>query len=76
MKQIRDNIFELTFEDLGKPAKAGDVKVTDFGTVIIDVADLEYISRMRDQGYQPTFFVSRSRPLGGRFVVVSRQQKA
>ena len=76
MRQIRDNIFEITFTELGKPTKRGDVKVTDLGKVMVDVADLNYASDMLEKGYEPTFFISKSEPLGGRFVVVSRQHKA
>jgi hypothetical protein len=76
MKQIRDNIFEVTYSDLGKPGKKGDVAVKGFGTVMLDVADLRYIDDMKVLGYEPTFFVSRSAPLGGRYVVVSRQHRA
>lgn len=76
MQQIRDNIYRVTFAELGKPSKRGDVKVDRLGTVMVDVADLNYASNMAAMGYEPTFFVSRSEAMGGRYVVVSRQQKA
>lgn len=76
MKQIRDNIFQVTFSELGSPKKKGDVKMNGLGTVMVDVADLNYADKMATQGLEPTFFVSRSEAMGGRFVVVSRQQKA
>jgi len=43
---------------------------------MLDFADLRYIKDMSGLGYEPTFFVSRSEPLKGRFVVVGRQEKA
>ncbi len=76
MRQIRDNIFEVTYSELGKPSKRGDVKLDGFGTVMIDMADLDYASNMAEMGYEPTFFLSKSAALGNRFVVVSRQHKA
>ncbi len=76
MRQIRENIFEVTFTELGKPSKRGDVKVDGFGTVMIDMADVDYAATMKDLGYEPTFFLSKSKVLGNRYVVVSRQQKA
>lgn len=76
MKQIRDNIYQVTFTELGKPKKKGDVKLAGLGTVMFDVADLNYVEKMTGLGFEPTFFVSRSEAMGGRYVVVSRQQKA
>jgi hypothetical protein len=76
VRQIRDNIFEVTFSELGSPKKKGDIKLDGLGTVIIDVADLNYVTTMRELGYEPKFFISRSEKLGGRYVVVARQEKA
>jgi hypothetical protein len=76
MRQIRENIFEVTFSELGKPSKRGDVKLDGLGTIMIDIADLNYASKMTEMGYEPTFFVSRSAPVGNRLVVVGRQHKA
>jgi hypothetical protein len=76
VRQIRENIFEITFSELGQPKKRGDVKLEGLGTVMIDAADLNYAGEISKLGYEPTFFVSRSKPLGGRFVVVGRQEKA
>ena len=76
MKQIRDNIFQVTYSELGSPKKRGDFKLNGLGTVMFDVADLNYVETMTGLGFEPTFFVSRSEAMGGRYVVVSRQQKA
>ena len=76
MKQIRDNIIQITFTELGKPPVKGPVIVEGFGEVMLDEADMRYIATSTNQGYEPTFFVSRSNPLQGRYVVVSRQEKA
>ena len=76
VRQIRDNIFEVTFTELGKPGKRGDFKLAGLGTVMIDIADIKYAEGMSEAGYEPTFFVSKSVPLGGRYVVVGRQHRA
>jgi hypothetical protein len=76
MKQIRENIYQVTFTELGKPSARGPVKVDGLGEIMLDFADLRYIKDMSGLGYEPTFFVSRSEPLKGRFVVVGRQEKA
>jgi hypothetical protein len=76
MRQIRDNIFEVTFTELGKPSKKGDVKLEGLGTVMLDNADMDYVKTAGDLGNEPTFFVSKSKVLGNRFVVVGRQHKA
>lgn len=76
MKQIRDNIFQVTYSELGKPPAKGPVTLAGLGEIMLDQADLRYVKEMSSMGYEPTFFVSRSAPLKGRFVVVGRQQKA
>ncbi len=76
MKQIRQNIYEITFAELGNPPEKGDYDVQGLGTVMLDVADMRYISEMQTAGYEPRFFISKSAPLGNRYIVVSRQQKA
>jgi len=76
MKQIRENIFQVTFTELGKPIGKGPVKLEGFGEIMLDFADLRYAKDMQGMGYEPTFFVSRSAPLQGQFVVVGRQEKA
>ncbi len=76
MKQIRENIFQITCTELGNPPVKGPVIVKDFGEVMLDEADIRYIATSKGQGYEPTFFVSKSAPLQGRFVVVGRQEKA
>jgi hypothetical protein len=76
MRQIRDNIFEVTYTELGKPSKRGDVKLEGLGQLMIDSADLNYAKEISELGYEPTFFVSKSKALGNRFVVVGRQHKA
>jgi hypothetical protein len=76
VKQIRENIFQITYTELGKPPVKGPVIVESFGEVMLDEADMRYIVTSHNQGYEPTFFVSKSAPLKGRFVVVGRQEKA
>jgi hypothetical protein len=76
MKQIRENIFQVTFSELGKPPVKGPVVLAGFGEIMLDDADMRYVKETSNLGYEPTFFVSRSAPLHGRFVVVGRQEKA
>jgi hypothetical protein len=76
MKQIRENIFQVTFTELGKPPAKGAVVLPDLGEVLLDDADMRYAKETGALGYEPTFFISRSEPLKGRFVVVGRQEKA
>lgn len=76
MKQIRDNIFYVTYSEIGKPVEKGLVDVPGAGQLNLDEADMRYIREYLDLGYEPAFFVSHSAPLGGRLVVVSRQRAA
>ena len=74
MTQIRENIFLVTYKDLGKPTGKGFWPVRDLGEVMLDAADERYINEYLSKGYEPAFFVSRSDALNGAFVVVSRQR--
>ena len=76
MKQIRENIWQVSFADLGEPTGRGYYKVEDLGEVLMDQADLRYIKEMESKGMEPIFHVSQSKALNGAFVVVGRQQKA
>jgi len=40
MRQIRPNIYRLSYSDLGRPEEKGPVEVENFGTVYLDVADV------------------------------------
>jgi hypothetical protein len=76
VKQIRENIFQITYTELGKPQAKGPVILQSLGEVMLDEADIRYAHTSETQGYEPVFFVSRSEPLFGRYVVVGRQEKA
>jgi len=76
MKQIRENVFQLTFEELGRPEEKGAYDVENLGTVYLDVADMRYITEHTALGHEPVFFVSRSPAMGNNFVVVSRNRAA
>lgn len=76
MRQIRPNIYRLSYSDLGRPEEKGPVEVEDFGTVYLDVADVRYINEQLGLGLEPTFFVSRSVAVGNHFVVISRNRAA
>ena len=76
MTQIRENIFRVSVDELGRPEDRGYCNVEGLGEVLIDQADLRYISEMEKLGYEPIFHVSKSKALNGAFVVVGRQHKA
>jgi hypothetical protein len=76
MKQIRENIWQVTYSELGQPDSRGYYKVESLGEVLMDQADLRYIDEMNSAGYEPVFHVSRSAALNGGYVVVARQQRA
>jgi len=73
MTQIRDNVFQVTHTELGKPFEKGWVNLPSEGKLLIDDADVRFIQVMSASGYEPTFFVSRAPTMGGEYVVVSRQ---
>ena len=75
MKQIRENIFQVTYSELGKPPAKGWAPI-EGNELLLDEADMRYIRDHSKLGYEPTFFISRSEPMGGRFIVVGRQEKA
>lgn len=72
MKQIRDNVFQVTYSEIGRPPERGWVKIPE-GKLLLDAADMHFIQKMSAGGYEPTFFVSRASAMGNEFVVVSRQ---
>ncbi|HEY0866291.1 MAG TPA: hypothetical protein VGE01_02870 [Fimbriimonas sp.] len=74
MRQIRENIWYVTYSELGKPFEKGPVKVDGLGTIFLDIADVRYINQHRELGYEPAFFVSRSEAMNGWMVVVARQE--
>ncbi len=77
MTQIRPNIFQVTHSELGSPNDKGALALPDGqGVLHLNDADTNYIARHSSQGYEPTFFISKSEEMGGDFVVVGRQQKA
>jgi hypothetical protein len=76
MKQIRPNIWEITYAELGSPPDKGPVDVEGVGRVYLDIADMRYVREHLSKGFDPLFFVSRSPAMGNGFVVVSRQRAA
>lgn len=69
-KPIVGDRYLITWEELGKPTVRGDYKVSGLGTVVFDDADAHYAAN----NSPAQFVVRQSRPLGNRFVVVSRMQ--
>jgi hypothetical protein len=76
MRRVRENIFEVTYHELGQPEEGGVYEVAGLGEVFLDVADLRYIGEAKSGGYAPTFFVSRTPAMGSYFTVVARQRAA
>lgn len=76
MHRIRENIYQVTFAELGAPLDKGFYPVEGLGDVMLDVADLRYAAEAKALGNEPVFFVSRSGALENDFVVVARQQAA
>jgi hypothetical protein len=76
VKQIRPNIYEVTYTELGQPDEYGVYSVDGLGNVHMDLADLRYIGDQIAHGYEPIFFVSRAPAMNNEFVVVSRNRRA
>ena len=74
MKQVRENIWQVTYTELGKPVEKSVVSVEGHGKLMLDHADMDYIKEYLQKGFEPTFFVSHSPALRGEMVVVSRQR--
>jgi len=64
--------YLVTYAELGRPTVPTDVEVPGMGVVVMDEADVHYGARNPDGA----FFVRYSKPMGGRFIVVSRVHKA
>ncbi|AIE84031.1 hypothetical protein OP10G_0663 [Fimbriimonas ginsengisoli Gsoil 348] len=76
MTTIRDNVFRVSYHEIGKPTYHGFVDVPGGGKLLIDQGDIRYIREATADGYEPTFFISRTTALGNDYVVVGRQWKA
>ena len=76
MTQIRPNIYEITYTELGRPSDKGTVKLASGELLHLNHADLHYIQVHTGLGFEPTFFISRSDVMANDFIVVGRQQKA
>ena len=64
--------YYVTWEELGRPTVRGDYEVPGLGILVFDDADAHYATSHKSTG----FFVRRSKALGGRYVVVAREQSA
>lgn len=73
MTQIRENVYQLTHGELGRPTEKGWVEVPGGGKLLVDDADVRFFTVMSGRGYEPTIFISRSPVMGGEYVVVARQ---
>ncbi len=69
---VVEDRYYVTWDELGRPTVRGDYEVPGLGIVVFDDADAHYATTGKSKG----FFVRKSKALGGRFVVVSREQSA
>ena len=76
MTTIRENIFRVSLSEIATPIDRGYFDLPNGGQLLIDQADLRYIKEAKEDGYEPTFFVSRTKSLSNDYVVVGRQWKA
>ena len=76
MTTIRENIFRVALSEIGNPIDRGFFDLPNGEQLLIDQADLRYIKEATADGYEPIFFISRTKSLGNDFVVVGRQWKA
>ncbi len=74
MNQIRPNIYQVTFAEIGSPVEHGPLKLENGETLHFDLADMRYAKAHAESGYEPTYFISKSAAMGGDFVVVARQR--
>ncbi len=64
--------YYVTWEEIGKPLIPGDYEIPNLGLLTLDDADVHFATRVPGAA----FFVRRSAALGGRYVVVAREQPA
>ncbi|MBS1714653.1 MAG: hypothetical protein JST30_09995 [Armatimonadetes bacterium] len=64
--------YYVTWEEIGRPTVRGDYEIPGLGTLVFDDADAFHATKFQNAG----FFVRRSKALGGRYVVVAREQSA
>lgn len=77
MTTIRENILRVELSEMKtRPIDRGFFELPNGEQVLMDQADLRYISEAKAAGYEPVFFISRTHALGNDFVVVGRQWKA
>lgn len=75
MKQVRENMLQVSYTELGKPQGRGYCPLPDkAGELLLDEADVRYIVEYLDKGFEPSFFIKPSRALRNAYVVVARQR--
>lgn len=75
MKQVRENMYQVTYTELGKPIDKGYYTVPDkLGELMLDEADMRYIREYLGKGFEPTFFIRPAKALRNAFTVVARQR--
>ncbi len=69
-------MLQVSYTELGKPDTKGYYPLPEKkGELLLDEADMRYITEYLDRGYEPNFFVKRSASLRDAFVVVARQRE-
>jgi hypothetical protein len=75
MNQIRENMLQVSYTELGKPEGKGYYALPDNkGEVMLDEADVRYIREYLGKGFEPSFFVKPSPALRNAYIVVARQR--
>lgn len=64
--------YYVTWDEIGSPTVRGDYEIPGLGMLVFDDTDAHYATT----GKARAFFVRKSKALGGRYVVVSREQSA
>lgn len=64
--------YYVTWNEIGRPTVRGDYEIPGLGMLVFDDTDAFYAT----SGKATAFFVRKSKALGGRYVVVAREQSA
>ena len=75
MVEIRTNMFQISYSELGKPKYKGYCTVPgESRELLLDEADMRYIEEYIGKGYEPSFFIKPSKSIRNAFIVVARQR--
>jgi len=75
MTQIRSNMYQVSYTELGKPDEKGYYKIPNgLGDLMLDEADMRYIKEYLERGFEPAFFIKPAAALRGAYTVVARHR--